>query len=143
MQSNKCKVKIDFRDAEVSLSLSLSLSLSDEAPFAWLCIWLLSCQPLLSVRNLDCVETVDSLKLARLLDKIAAARPSPLNIMIQVNTSGEQSKLLHTYLLTKLLPFFAFMKPACGEVLILFFNYWPGWACQWLQARVELPQMNA
>jgi pyridoxal phosphate enzyme (YggS family) len=44
--------------------------------------------------NLYVVETVDSAKLARKLNAACAAvaRTTPLNIMIQVNTSGEESK---------------------------------------------------
>jgi len=40
------------------------------------------------------IETVDSLKLAGLLDKhLKELRPeNPLNILVQVNTSGEESK---------------------------------------------------
>ena len=44
------------------------------------------------VPNLVCVETVDTPKLASRLDRLAEGRPSPLQIMIQVNTSGEASK---------------------------------------------------
>jgi uncharacterized pyridoxal phosphate-containing UPF0001 family protein len=50
-------------------------------------------QQVLSVPNLDCVETVDSVKLATALDKAAAAagRAALLSILVQVNTSGEES----------------------------------------------------
>lgn len=52
------------------------------------------CKQVLSVSNLDCVETVDSVKLATALDKAAAAvgRTTPLSILVQINTSGEESK---------------------------------------------------
>jgi len=50
------------------------------------------CKQVLSVANLDCVETVDSVKLATALNKACAARSSPLSIMVQVNTSGEETK---------------------------------------------------
>ncbi|KAF9355810.1 hypothetical protein BGX26_006096, partial [Mortierella sp. AD094] len=46
------------------------------------------------IPNLFVVETVDSAKKASTLDKAcaAAARPEPLRIFLQVNTSGEESK---------------------------------------------------
>ena len=49
---------------------------------------------LVSVPNLFCVHTVDSIKLAGELQKrVAAMRPDrPLEVMVQVNTSGEESK---------------------------------------------------
>ena len=49
---------------------------------------------LVSTPNLHCVHTVDSLKLASELQKrCAAVRPErPLNVLVQVNTSGEESK---------------------------------------------------
>jgi len=42
------------------------------------------------VKNLWCVETLDSEKKARLLETSAAGRAEPLNVFIQVNTSGEE-----------------------------------------------------
>jgi len=48
---------------------------------------------LLAIPNLDFVETVDSEKLASLLNKAASeTRDAPLNVFVQVNTSGEQNK---------------------------------------------------
>ena len=49
---------------------------------------------LVAVPGLHCVHTVDSAKLARELQKrVALLRPErPLNIMVQVNTSAEESK---------------------------------------------------
>ncbi|KAL3923340.1 MAG: hypothetical protein SGPRY_004249 [Prymnesium sp.] len=49
---------------------------------------------LLSVPNLACIHTLDSLKLAAEVNKHAAlSRPdTPLEVMVQVNTSGEESK---------------------------------------------------
>ncbi len=46
------------------------------------------------IPSLACVESVDSERLADALDKAcrAAARPRPLPVLIQVNTSGEASK---------------------------------------------------
>eukprot|EP01012_Entosiphon_sulcatum_P038064 TRINITY_DN4913_c0_g1_i1.p1 TRINITY_DN4913_c0_g1~~TRINITY_DN4913_c0_g1_i1.p1 ORF type:complete len:263 (+),score=48.73 TRINITY_DN4913_c0_g1_i1:121-909(+) len=46
------------------------------------------------VPNLACVETVDSDRLAAKLNEAAEAanRESPLNVMLQVNTSGEDTK---------------------------------------------------
>lgn len=46
------------------------------------------------VPGLTCVETVDSVKLARKLDAAcdAAGRTTPLDVMLQINTSGEDSK---------------------------------------------------
>eukprot|EP00775_Hariotina_reticulata_P006934 gene6934-7152_t len=46
------------------------------------------------VANLSMVETVDSSKLADRLNRIAEglSRPSKLSVMIQVNTSGEETK---------------------------------------------------
>ena len=42
------------------------------------------------VKNLWCIETLDSEKKARLLETSAAGRTEPLNVFIQVNTSGEE-----------------------------------------------------
>jgi uncharacterized pyridoxal phosphate-containing UPF0001 family protein len=53
----------------------------------------LAFQQVLSVPNLDCVETVDSVKLAVALDKASAVRSTPLSIMVQINTSGEESTI--------------------------------------------------
>lgn len=53
--------------------------------------WLVRVKQVASVPNLDCVETVDSVKLALALDKACAVRSTPLSIMVQVNTSGEGS----------------------------------------------------
>jgi len=50
------------------------------------------CKLLAKLANMDTVETVDSLKLARELDKAFASHNPPLNIMVQVNTSDEASK---------------------------------------------------
>jgi pyridoxal phosphate enzyme (YggS family) len=47
---------------------------------------------LLQVPNVAMVESVHSLKTAQALDKHAMGRPAPLPIMVQVNTSGEDSK---------------------------------------------------
>jgi pyridoxal phosphate enzyme (YggS family) len=48
---------------------------------------------LLGVTNLAMVETVDSEKLANKLDNaVSGAEREPLNVMVQVNTSGEESK---------------------------------------------------
>ncbi|MDR1118879.1 MAG: YggS family pyridoxal phosphate-dependent enzyme [Bifidobacteriaceae bacterium] len=44
------------------------------------------------LRWADCVETVDSLRLAERLSARAAGREVPLDVMIQVNTSAEPSK---------------------------------------------------
>lgn len=51
-------------------------------------------KPLIAeVSNLFLVETVDSVKIANQLDKaVAGAGRSPLNVYVQVNTSGEESK---------------------------------------------------
>jgi len=47
-----------------------------------------------SVPNLECIETVDTEKLANLLNTACTEieRTTPLGIMVQVNTSGEESK---------------------------------------------------
>ncbi|KAF9916767.1 hypothetical protein FBU30_001169 [Linnemannia zychae] len=52
------------------------------------------CKIVAAIPNLFAVETVDSAKKASTLDKAcaAAARPEPLRIFLQVNTSGEESK---------------------------------------------------
>ncbi|PKS12223.1 hypothetical protein jhhlp_001522 [Lomentospora prolificans] len=56
------------------------------------------CKPLGRIPNLFCVSSVDTLKKAQLLNKargdLIASDPSisPLNIHVQVNTSGEESK---------------------------------------------------
>lgn len=40
----------------------------------------------------DCVQTVDSMPLAERLDRLATDAGRPLDVMIQVNVSGEESK---------------------------------------------------
>ena len=52
---------------------------------------------ILAIPNLFVVETVDSAKKASTLDKAcaAAARPEPLRVFLQVNTSGEECKCAH------------------------------------------------
>lgn len=40
----------------------------------------------------DCVQSVDSLRLAERLDRAAASRGRDLDVLIQVNTSGEKTK---------------------------------------------------
>jgi len=51
------------------------------------------CKILLGISNLAMVETVDSLKLAKTLNKYSGElRLTPLPILLQVNTSGETSK---------------------------------------------------
>ncbi|KAG0297435.1 hypothetical protein BGZ96_006391 [Linnemannia gamsii] len=52
------------------------------------------CKVVAAIPNVFVVETVDSAKKATTLDKAcaAAARPEPLRIFLQVNTSGEESK---------------------------------------------------
>jgi uncharacterized pyridoxal phosphate-containing UPF0001 family protein len=55
-----------------------------------------------AVRNLVMVETVDSIKLANKLNQAlsTAGRSEPLDILVQVNTSGEdgecKSRIIHT-----------------------------------------------
>ncbi|PRP76456.1 hypothetical protein PROFUN_15189 [Planoprotostelium fungivorum] len=49
------------------------------------------CKNLLEVKNIHMVESVDSLKLAKTLSKHYNG-PQPLNIMVQINTSGETNK---------------------------------------------------
>lgn len=50
------------------------------------------CKTLARVNNLYMVETVDSVKLAKALDKAFANRQDALLVMAQVNTSGEECK---------------------------------------------------
>ncbi|KAJ3304438.1 hypothetical protein HDV03_002782 [Kappamyces sp. JEL0829] len=45
-----------------------------------------------SVPNVWVVETIESVKQAKILDKACQGRDSPLAIYLQVNTSGEESK---------------------------------------------------
>ncbi|KAH8742138.1 hypothetical protein FG386_003465 [Cryptosporidium ryanae] len=47
---------------------------------------------LLSIPNLEVFETLDSVKMAKLLDELCIERCSPLKVMIQVKTSIEESK---------------------------------------------------
>lgn len=51
---------------------------------------------ILSVQNLYMIETVDSLKLASALNTswIKLEKTEKLKIMVQVNTSGEESKFI-------------------------------------------------
>jgi pyridoxal phosphate enzyme (YggS family) len=45
-----------------------------------------------ALRWADCVQTVDSARLAQRLNARAIGRPAPLDVMVQVNTSGEATK---------------------------------------------------
>jgi PLP dependent protein len=45
---------------------------------------------LAALENLYVVETVDSLKKAQTLDKLCKDKTLPMQIMLQVNTSGEE-----------------------------------------------------
>ena len=51
------------------------------------------CKSLLEIPNLEYIESIDREELAIKLDKqVTKFRASPLNIFIQVNTSGENTK---------------------------------------------------
>ncbi|KAG8705296.1 hypothetical protein FRC08_001734 [Ceratobasidium sp. 394] len=51
------------------------------------------CKAVAGVSNLYCLHTLDSIKKADALQKaLPATRKQPLNVMIQINTSGEDSK---------------------------------------------------
>jgi len=51
------------------------------------------CKPLAAVPNLFAIQTLDAVKKATTLDKsLPPSRTSPLNVYIQVNTSGEVAK---------------------------------------------------
>jgi pyridoxal phosphate enzyme (YggS family) len=50
------------------------------------------CKILAKIKNLFVVETIDSVKIATALDKACRIREGPLNVMIQVNTSNEDTK---------------------------------------------------
>ncbi|KAG8748112.1 hypothetical protein FRC10_008845 [Ceratobasidium sp. 414] len=51
------------------------------------------CKAIAGVPNLYCLHTLDSIKKADALQKaLPATRKQPLNVMIQINTSGEDSK---------------------------------------------------
>ncbi|KAI9202957.1 uncharacterized protein BJ171DRAFT_511366 [Polychytrium aggregatum] len=50
------------------------------------------CKLLASIPNLYMVETIDGTKKADAMNKACAGRPYPLRVMIQVNTSGEDTK---------------------------------------------------
>jgi len=45
-----------------------------------------------ALRHVDCIETVASFELAQKLSQRCAERPVPLDVMVQVNTSGEPTK---------------------------------------------------
>ncbi|KAJ3451250.1 pyridoxal phosphate homeostasis protein [Anaeramoeba flamelloides] len=47
---------------------------------------------LCSTKNLYMMQTVHSIKIARLLNKHCQEREEPLRVMIQINTSGEENK---------------------------------------------------
>eukprot|EP01091_Cochliopodium_minus_P011698 TRINITY_DN3391_c0_g1_i1.p1 TRINITY_DN3391_c0_g1~~TRINITY_DN3391_c0_g1_i1.p1 ORF type:complete len:237 (-),score=65.15 TRINITY_DN3391_c0_g1_i1:70-780(-) len=47
---------------------------------------------LLEIKNLDVIETIDSLKLAKKLDDTLKEQKRKINIFLQVNTSGEDQK---------------------------------------------------
>lgn len=49
---------------------------------------------LLEVPNIAVIETVSSAKLATMLDRAFSNRPSPVDVFVQVNTSGEASTRL-------------------------------------------------
>ncbi|KAJ3097425.1 hypothetical protein HDU97_004873 [Phlyctochytrium planicorne] len=50
------------------------------------------CKLLAAIPNLFAIETLDNTKKAGILQKLYAERESVLNVFIQVNTSGEESK---------------------------------------------------
>jgi len=50
------------------------------------------CKALAAVPNLSVIETVHDLKLAKALDKAFAKRTEPVDVMVQVKTSSEDSK---------------------------------------------------
>lgn len=54
---------------------------------------------LISVPNLHLVQTIDSEKLAAALDKVWSSKGShnPLRVLVQINTSGEESKSLASH----------------------------------------------
>jgi len=45
----------------------------------------------LEVPNIAVIETVSSTKLATMLDRAFSNRPTPIDVLVQVNTSGEAS----------------------------------------------------
>jgi uncharacterized pyridoxal phosphate-containing UPF0001 family protein len=47
---------------------------------------------LLQVKNLACLETIDSVKSATKINKVLVEQNRNLNVFVQVNTSGEESK---------------------------------------------------
>lgn len=50
------------------------------------------CKKIASVKNLYSIETIDTEKKARLVNSAREALQLPLNVYIQVNTSGEENK---------------------------------------------------
>lgn len=50
------------------------------------------CKMLAQIPNLYMVETIDSAKKAAILNKACADRETPLFVMLQINTSGEETK---------------------------------------------------
>ncbi|KAJ3326425.1 hypothetical protein HDU76_012929 [Blyttiomyces sp. JEL0837] len=50
------------------------------------------CKILAAIPNLYAVETIDGIKKADTMQKACTSRATPLNVFVQVNTSGEESK---------------------------------------------------
>ncbi|QHT55065.1 YggS family pyridoxal phosphate-dependent enzyme [Cellulomonas sp. H30R-01] len=67
-------------------------SLADLAPVTHLIGPLQSNKVNAALRWVSCVESVESLALARRLSERCADRPAPLDVLVQVNVSGEPTK---------------------------------------------------
>ena len=70
---------------------------------------------LLGVKNLWMVETVDSERLATALETACANshRDEPLRVLVQVNTSGEESELLLLLLVVLFRLLFGYRSFSC------------------------------
>lgn len=101
----------------------------------------------LAVRLFDCIETVDSLKLARTLDRHAGEAGKKLFVYVQVNVAGDQAK---SGISPEGLP--AFLKEAadlpgidvCGLMTITPWGLEPESSRPWFRALRELrDEINA
>ncbi|HEY9886400.1 MAG TPA: YggS family pyridoxal phosphate-dependent enzyme [Vampirovibrionales bacterium] len=87
--------QLDFAENKVQELLAKSRKLENLKDISWHFIGHLQSnkvKDLMKVPNLQMVHSVDRLKTANLMDKFLEVEGRILNILVQVNTSGEESK---------------------------------------------------
>ncbi|KAJ3031653.1 UNVERIFIED_CONTAM: hypothetical protein HDU68_001733 [Siphonaria sp. JEL0065] len=85
---------IDMRTRLATAAAGANRALSDASTNTSVADGSLNSRTVAAIPNLFAVETVDGAKKADTLQKalVQAQRPNPLNVFVQVNTSGEESK---------------------------------------------------